>query len=697
LSAEVHSVSGAAGAGKTIALARIAATRAPLGRVLVICSHEAACRAFARALDESGESSTSIVVDTLVGHLVRLLRSGYASAGVTPAFLVGGPEASLAALECAARGLLDLTWPELRDGSIDLDVPFARRPGALLESADALFQMLRRSRISPDEFEMGCIAGVPEFYGDDVERARDLLVQIQRTGRGSKRAREAMLASEAGLRTQRRAERDLARILAHLYREYIGAAQGSSLKSESEIVGSAMDWLSSDRSAATGALSGCDAVIVDDAEDAEPALGEFLTIAADSGVVFIAVAEREESAIDELHGRRALTFPPEAHSVVVGPPLPGPAAVGRRFANELQEADWIADRIRGLLDDGTEPGEIAILARDEDAASIYAGLLTARGLPVLPPPRAFAAADDIADLFALAHIVDDPYDQARMLRVLASPLVGFSDATLWALCGDASGAAQLELDVGGGEQKRGRDRGAVRTLLSENVLYGGADRALPETTREVLRRFREQMSIWRAACAALPPPDAFSLLARDSGFALRWRQQTAYAMTRSADDAARIEQAIASAVRAGIATSLRTAIKALEDRIIEPRAAARTPGALVCDGIVGVKGERFAHVVVAGVAHERFPRIYVARAMAFSRKYGLIVRDNVADGAAQTAKFAWYYAKFEAKRRYLDGERRVLRYGLSRGVRSAAATGYGTPPHWAKDEDLLAEFLPSRR
>jgi len=694
LSAEVRSVSGA---GKTTALALIAAERAALGRVLVICSHDAACRAFDRALAASGGASESIVVDTLVGHLARMLRDGYASAAITPRFLIGGPAASYAAVERAARGLLDLSWPELCDGSIDLDLPFARRPGALLESADALFQLLRRSRVSAAEFETCCIAGVSAFYGDDVEQARDLLVQVQRTGRGSKRAREAMLASEAGLRTQRRAERDLARVLAHLYREYLGVARQATMKSESEIVGFAMDWLSSDASVAAGAFSGCAAIAVDDSEDAEPALGEFLAIAADAGVAFIAVAGHEASAIDELHGRRALSVPPAAQVAVAGPPLPGPAVDAHRFADELEETDWIADRVGGLLGAGIQPGEIAILARDADAASVYAGLLAARGLPALPPPHAYAAPDDIADLFALAHVVDDPYDQARVLRVLASPLVGFSDATLWALCGDASGAAQLELDVGGGEQKRGRDRGAVRTLLTDNVLYGGADKALPETTREVLRRFRDRLTTWRAACAALAPSEAFALLARDSGFMLRWRRQPAFAMSRLIGDATRIEEAIASAVSAGVAGSLRSAIGALEEGIIEPRAAARTAGALVCDGIVGVKGERFAHVVVAGVAHERFPRIYVARAMAFSRKYGLIVRDNVADGAAQTAKFAWYYAKFEAKRRYLDGERRVLRYGLSRGVGSAAATGYGTPPHWAKDEDLLAEFLPARR
>ena len=158
----------------------------------------------------------------------------------------------------------------------------------------------------------------------------------------------------------------------------------------------------------------------------------------------------------------------------------------------------------------------------------------------------------------------------------------------------------------------------------------------------------------------------------------------------------RIADAIDVAVSAGVATGLGEAVAAVECGLIDPRNAARARGALVLDGIVDVKGEYFMHVIVAGVARERFPRVYVSRAMAFSRKYGLIVRENVADGAAQTAKFAWYYTKFDAKRRYLEGERRALRYGLSRGISSSAATGFGTPPRWAKDEDLLAELLAAR-
>src|SRR6202011_599392 len=91
-------------------------------------------------------------------------------------------------------------------------------------------------------------------------------------------------------------------------------------------------------------------------------------------------------------------------------------------------------------------------------------------------------------------------------------------------------------------------------------------------------------------------------------------------------------------------------------------------------------------------SHHGFPRVSVSRALAFSPRFGLIVRENVAGGPQQTCKFAWYYANFGAKARYLAEEKRALAYGLSRADRFAVATGFGSPPRWAADHDLLAQL-----
>jgi len=132
--------------------------------------------------------------------------------------------------------------------------------------------------------------------------------------------------------------------------------------------------------------------------------------------------------------------------------------------------------------------------------------------------------------------------------------------------------------------------------------------------------------------------------------------------------------------------------RALESGLaaIEPS----TPGgdAVVSETIAGVKGSRAPYVFVTGVAHNRFPRIYVSHALSFTKQWGLIARENVAGGASQTAKFAWYYAKHGAKRMYIEEERRALAYALSRADIAAHATGYGSTPRWAADQDLLSGY-----
>jgi superfamily I DNA/RNA helicase len=188
----------------------------------------------------------------------------------------------------------------------------------------------------------------------------------------------------------------------------------------------------------------------------------------------------------------------------------------------------------------------------------------------------------------------------------------------------------------------------------------------------------------------MSPSQKFLFLADAAGFRDRWQAAPPPERARLLDDLRRIAEAVSQAASQSEVGNFGSIASLIEDRIVPLGVAARSPGAVVVDSIVAVKGLRFDHVFVAGVAHERFPRIYTSHAMAFSRTYGLIVRENVTRGAAQTAKFAWYYARFGAKAMYLDEERRALAYGVSRARRTATATGFGKPPRWAKEHDLLA-------
>lgn len=61
----------------------------------------------------------------------------------------------------------------------------------------------------------------------------------------------------------------------------------------------------------------------------------------------------------------------------------GPATEFAEHADEIDEADWVADRIRSLVDGGTAPREIAVLFRVNAQSEAYEHALGAAGVPYL--------------------------------------------------------------------------------------------------------------------------------------------------------------------------------------------------------------------------------------------------------------------------------------------------------------------------
>jgi len=680
------SVSGPPGSGKTTALAVRALRTAEQRMVTVICSNTASCESFSAAIERTGARAPNIVVDTLAGHFARWMRAESASAGASPELMVGSDVDSHAQARAAGGSILDMSWPGFREHGFTLDLPFFGRPDTLFEEAAGLFRQLRRWSVTPDEFEARCAAGLAEFYGQDVERARALCADPEVRSRASSRGREAIFADAAKLRTQRRAEADLAKVLGHVYREYVKRARGASVLCGEDIADEGLMWLSRDLAARARLASRVGAIIVDDAEDAEPATAALVGVLRAEGVTDVCAASCDAAAIDGIGGRRALSLA-DAHRIDLPPRTEARVATSAmRYDDEDSEADAISSSIRDLLAGGVRPNDVMVLARDEGGASVYARLLAQRGIPVTASPEAWQSPRDIADLLALACVVDDPYDHAHLLRVLSSPLVGLSDASLLTLCRDPSDAAQLPLDVGLLDVRVAGSRGTVSTTLASNALYGNTDLKLSEHGRASLVAFRERWSTWRRECAGMDPSAAIAFLIGSAGFTASWHAADLHTRSRLANDGRRL---VAAAARSR-AKGLREVARTLEEGFgcLAPALDARD--AVTVRTILGAKGYRKPYVFVAGVAHERFPRVYVSRSMAYSKKYGLIVRENVAGGASQTAKFAWYYAKFGAKALYLEEERRALNYALSRADVAAHASGFGTPPRWAAKNDLLA-------
>jgi superfamily I DNA/RNA helicase len=684
-------VTGPPGSGKTKALAEFAAVCMDLGeRSLVVVSHESGARAFEEAMGNR-KKATELRISTLPELIASWMNADYLNAGAAPLTWVGSESVTRAIVARAATGLLDMTWPMFARCDINLDLPYLSKPETFLDEAASLFRLLQRSRISAQEFEEGCTRGLGAFYGEQTERAAVLLADRSVTQSTSRRGRDAMRASPGALAVQRKAERDIAIILAALYREYLREAARSPVRAPEDILDAGICWLSSDESAAARIAASIDEFIVDDAEDADPALAAVIALLHKRKPFRIVLAGWEGARVDGFEGRRsALASFDDAERIELAPQIVVPATQVHRFEDESTEISWLARDIMDVISQGSRPGGIAIVTRNVDAAGLYARALESAGVPILMPASKLQRPVEIGDLLALGAVIDDPFDLGHLLRVLSSPVVALSDASLRALCRAALERQQLQFELDAQAQTQSGGSRPPEGTLARNVLDGSVDDTLPAGAQESVRSLRQDLQRWRVACNGMSLAQRLLFLADAGGFRTHWQHTPDYERARLSDDLLRV-----SAAAAQLEATLQGATAAdfedlLERDAIKLQIANRSEHAVVAETIVGVKGLRFDYVFVAGVAHERFPRIYTSHSMAFSRTYGLIIRENVARGASQTAKFAWYYARFAAKSMYLDEERRALNYALQRARVKATASGFGVPPSWARDHDLLA-------
>ena len=121
----------------------------------------------------------------------------------------------------------------------------------------------------------------------------------------------------------------------------------------------------------------------------------------------------------------------------------------RRYRDE---AAWIADRIRSLIDAGigiethsasgssvrrVRYGDILVLLRDRAHAQAYEDALRDAGIPFLGASRGqFQDALEIRDLTNLLRVLVSPQDDLALAGVLRSPLFAFTDEALMALAAE---------------------------------------------------------------------------------------------------------------------------------------------------------------------------------------------------------------------------------------------------------------------
>lgn len=184
-------------------------------------------------------------------------------------------------------------------------------------------------------------------------------------------------------------------------------------------------------------------------------------------------------------------FDPEQHSPTPGieflfaspddPDLKGADAVRET------EAEWIAARIRQLLEDETpriwskntqtgerelrrvEPGDICILFRSLSSVSIYEKALQQRNLDYyLVGGRAFYAQQEIYDLSNLCQYLDNPDDELSLLGVLRSPFFSLSDDTIYSIVRNAETLSKAMREMPADDDLQPRQKRQV--LYAQRVL-----------------------------------------------------------------------------------------------------------------------------------------------------------------------------------------------------------------------------------
>jgi len=167
---------------------------------------------------------------------------------------------------------------------------------------------------------------------------------------------------------------------------------------------------------------------------------------------------------------------------------PAFAEMGEAERLRRREADWIARRIRTLLDSGAKivwdeeaakagrpavrpvrPGDIALLFRALSNVELYEAALRRYGIDYyLVGGHAFYSQQEVFDLLNLLRAVCSPNDEISLLGVLRSPFFGLLDETLFWLAqhpeGFSGGVLAETLPAELSESQRQRVRFAAATL-----------------------------------------------------------------------------------------------------------------------------------------------------------------------------------------------------------------------------------------
>jgi DNA helicase-2/ATP-dependent DNA helicase PcrA len=177
----------------------------------------------------------------------------------------------------------------------------------------------------------------------------------------------------------------------------------------------------------------------------------------------------------------------------------GELVVGYVADNEHSEADWVAQEIDRLADDGqARPGDVAIFYRTNAQSRVFEEIFIRRGLPykVVGGVR-FYERREVRDALAYLRAIDNPDDTVSVRRILNTPRRGIGDRAV----------------------------ACVEALSSrERISFGAALRladtavGMPPRAANAIAEFVALLDELRELSAAAPPEEVLDAVLRRSGY-----------------------------------------------------------------------------------------------------------------------------------------------------------------------------------
>jgi superfamily I DNA/RNA helicase len=595
----------------------------------------------------------------------------------------------------ACAPLFALEWPEFAQNQLDPEVPGLRSPERFLASAFRLIRRLRDAGVTPDVFLSAAQTGATSFYAKPPNFADPSLLAA------TKSTYHDSLDVDAGeLDRQRRRELDLAKILTRLYVAYVELVETTGKMTGRDATTAAARRVRADAALAARLRERHRAAFIDDAQELTGAQLELLGAIFGEELRGVTLCGDPSSALSPVRmAQPEATFARAATRVELRRPDRLARLECARPATPLDEARLIAERVAGWLAEGLAPRQIAVLFRSVRNVQIYEAALLDRGVPAIVTGDANIFEDRrVLDALALLWNAHDPFRHDWLLRTLSNPAVGLSDASLAILCGEPADPQRRLFafeDEPAPTVRAGRWDAKRDLRLGWNVIRGERDDALSADAAARVQRFRRLREEWLGRAGRAPFEEFARAVWRD-GLAREGEAGSARAAAQQAvlrRLLARLNEFIARSPGASLGDVLRYAEQRMESDLEACAPPDGDESFVRLLSVEAARGMHFERVVVGNVRPGAFPLWYSPESFLFSRKLGVVPKENSgAARASRTAKFSYYMFAARATRRYNNAERRAFNYALRRARESVLITASGTPTKGLTAPEFLEEL-----